>query len=162
MILDILAKEEAGDDFREYRDILMMAVTGDNILLLANSLYSRGIISRADLSHASLTTLIPEERNVHLFDAIEDGIRSKPEHFRTLLDILDREFVSRHHAEKLWTAFEVKSILYLHADLSHCFNNNNTPPNWVHTYQGFIQEFSLGGGGALPRMPNISTQSIQL
>ena len=98
----------AGEAFREYRGTLMTAVTEFAILPLANNLYSQGIISRADLSHAEMTTLIPEERKVHLFDAIEAGIRYEPEGFRTLLDILDSELVFRDHAVELWEACKYK------------------------------------------------------
>ena len=62
-----------------------MAVT--DIHILANSLYSRGLISREQLEHAQLPALTPSERKVHLFDAIEARLRSKPEVFHTLLDV---------------------------------------------------------------------------
>ena len=83
----------------------MTVITECDILPLANNLYSNGIISQANLSHAEMTTLTPQDRKVHLFDAIEARIRSKPEGFLTLLDILDSELVFHDHAMKLWEAY---------------------------------------------------------
>ena len=99
--------EAAGEAFQEYRGTLMTAITESAILPLANNLYSHGIISQANLSHAQMTTLIPEERKVHLFDSIEARIRSKPEDFFILLNILDNELVFRDHAVKLREAYKV-------------------------------------------------------
>ena len=66
----------AGDAFRDYRDVLLTAVT--DVHILANSLYSKGLISQEQLEHAQLLALTPSERKVHLFDAIEARLRSKP------------------------------------------------------------------------------------
>ena len=61
----------AVDVFQSYRDTLNDAITSDGILRLANALYSTGIISRENLDHAMLTGVLPTEKKVHLFDAIE-------------------------------------------------------------------------------------------
>ena len=75
----------AGDVFREHRTDLLTAVT--DVHVLANSLYSKGLISREQLEHAQLPALTPSERKVKLFDAIEARLRSKSEDLGTLLDV---------------------------------------------------------------------------
>ena len=77
----------AGDAFREHRDTLLTAVT--DVPILANSLYSKGLISREQLEHAQLPALTPNERKVKLFDAVEARLRSNPNDIGTLQDILD-------------------------------------------------------------------------
>ena len=76
----------AGEAFRQHRGDLLIAVTDP--LILANSLYSRRMISRETLSRVQLPTLTNSEKNVILFDAIEDRIRTHPSDFLILLAIL--------------------------------------------------------------------------
>ena len=78
---------KAGNAFRRYRDDLLIAVT--DVHILANSLYSKGLISREQLEYAQLLALTPSERKVHLFDAIEARLRSIPDDFDTLTEVLN-------------------------------------------------------------------------
>ena len=79
----------AGEAFRQHRGDLLIAVTDP--LILANSLYSRRIISRETLSEVRLPTLTDGTKNVILFDAVEDRIRTHPSDFLILLAILGRD-----------------------------------------------------------------------
>ena len=76
---------KAGEAFRQHREVLLIAVTDP--LILANSLYSRRMISRETLSRVQLPALTNSEKNVILFDAVEARIRTHPSDFRTLLAI---------------------------------------------------------------------------
>ena len=93
--------------FRRYRATLFKAVTEHDILPLANFVYSRGMISNKSLEHAGMTTLTPSERKIHLFNAIQAGIKSKPQEFLSLLDYLHSEMVFCDHALELWRRYEV-------------------------------------------------------
>ena len=77
----------AGDVFRERRADLLTAVT--DVDVLANSLYSKVLISREQLEHAQLPALTPSERKVKLFDAIEARLRRKSENLYTLLGVFE-------------------------------------------------------------------------
>ena len=81
--------EEAGEAFREHRAALLIAVTDP--LILANSLYSSGIISREILGRVRLPMLTPTEKNMDIFDAVEAQIKTNPSHFSTLLEILNND-----------------------------------------------------------------------
>ena len=112
----------AVDVFKSCRGILNDAITSDDILRLANELYSEGIISRGNLDHAQSIGVLPTEKKVHLFDAIEARIRSHPEDFLTVLDILYSETVYSDLAEKIWKnyMFQVCAVMYVYASDSLC------------------------------------------
>ena len=93
----------AGDAFREHRDDLLMAVT--DVHILANSLYSKGLISREQLEHAQLLALTPSERKVKLFDAIEARLRSKPEDLDTLLGVFEGDPLLKRFVLKIRLQF---------------------------------------------------------
>ena len=93
-------RRAAGDAFRVHRDALLIAVA--DVHILANSLYSKGLISREQLEHAQLLALTPNERKVHLFDAIEARLRSNPEDINTLCDILRSDPLLQTLAEKIY------------------------------------------------------------
>ncbi|MCG8620465.1 MAG: hypothetical protein MJE68_00510, partial [Proteobacteria bacterium] len=78
--------EEAGEAFREHRDALLVAVTDP--LILANSLYSKRVISRDILEQIKLPSFTDSAKNVILLDAIEARIRTCSSDFLTLLAIL--------------------------------------------------------------------------
>ena len=104
----------AGDAFRKHRDNLLVAVT--DVHILANSLYSRGLVSREQLEHAQLLALTPSERKVHLFDAIEARLRSKLGDFCTLLSVLNGdpllemfvEKINSTYAQNVWSHISVR------------------------------------------------------
>ena len=110
----------AVDVFQYYRDTLNDAITSDEILRLANELFSKGIISRGNLDHAQLIGVLPTEKKVHLFDAIEARIRSHPEDFCTVLDILNREPVYRDIAKNIWNVYSamVCAVIYVYTSNS--------------------------------------------
>ena len=93
----------AGEAFKRHRGDLLIAVTDP--LILANSLYSRSIVSRETLSRVQLPALTNSEKNVILFDAIEDRIRTHPSDFRTLLAILDCDSHLRIFAEGIRNSY---------------------------------------------------------
>ena len=99
----------AGDAFRKHRDTLLTAVT--DVHILANSLYSKGLISREQLEHAQLIVLTPNERKVKLFDAIEARLGSNPDDFRTLLDILYSDPLLMIFAQKIESSYRCKVCL---------------------------------------------------
>ena len=94
----------AGDAFRERRADLLTAVT--NVHVLANSLYSEGLISREQLEHAQLLALTPSQKKVHLFDAIEARLRSNPEDIYALTDILRSDPLLQIFVEKIWSSYQ--------------------------------------------------------
>ena len=98
--LDPSAAREA---FQVHRDALFTAVT--DALPLANSLYSEGIISRDQLNHAQLVGVALEEKKVKLFGAIEARLRSNPEDFPTLLDVLDSDPHLYVFPERIWSSY---------------------------------------------------------
>ena len=114
--------DKAVDVFQSYRDSLNDAITSDGILRLANALYSKGIISRENLDHAMLIGVLPTEKKVHLFDAIEARIRSHPEDFITFLNILYSDTVYSDLAEKIWEDYmsQVCAVMYVYASDSLC------------------------------------------
>ena len=94
----------AGDGFRKHRDDLLTAVT--DVHVLANSLYSKGLISREQLEHAQLLALTPSERKVHLFDAIEARLRSNYEDLYTLLfGVLKGDPLLDILVNKIWSSY---------------------------------------------------------
>ena len=102
-------REAAGEAFRQHRaDLLIAAI---DTLILANCLYSKRIISHETLEHAELLTLTSSKRNVHLFDAIEARIRTNPDDFLTLLDVLDSDPQLHVFAERIWNSYCVKVCL---------------------------------------------------
>ena len=80
--------EEAGEAFREYRGVLLEAITDP--LRLANYLYAKKIISKGALEHIS-SLLTKCEKNFNLLDAVESRIRTHPSDFLTLLAILEND-----------------------------------------------------------------------
>ena len=96
----------AVDVFQSYRNTLNDAITNDDILRLANALYSKGIISRENLDHALLTGVVATKKKVHLFDAIEARIRSHSSDFLTVLDILYGDSVHRDITMRIWESYE--------------------------------------------------------
>ena len=95
--------EEASEAFREHRAALLVAVTDP--LILANSLYSRKIISRETLNRVKLLTLTPTEKNMEIFDAIEAQIKTSPSSFHTLLDILNDDLQLHMFAGRLQQSY---------------------------------------------------------
>ena len=96
--------EVAGEAFRRHRDGLLIAVI--DTLILANCLYSKGIISHETLERAKLLTLTSSEKNVHLFEAIEARIRTNSDDFLTLLDVLNSDLLQlRVFAERIWNSY---------------------------------------------------------
>ena len=108
----------AGDAFREHRDTLLTAVT--DVHILANSLYSKGLISREQLEHAQLPALTPNERKVKLFDAVEARLRSNPGDIDTLLDILDDDPLLQIFSKK------IKSSYYPPIEVCLCCSRDKT------------------------------------
>ena len=109
----------AGDAFREHRDTLLTAVT--DVHILANSLYSKGLISREQLEHAQLPALTPSERKVKLFDAVEARLRSNPDDIGTLQDILDDDPLLQIFSKK------IKSSYYYHSkEVCLCCSRDKT------------------------------------
>ena len=107
----------AGDTFRKYRDTLLTAVT--DVHILANSLYSEGLISREQLEHAQLPALTPNERKVKLFDAVEARLRSNPGDIYTLLNILDDDPLLQIFSKKIKTSYHSKVCLCCSRDKTY-------------------------------------------
>ena len=105
---EVCRRIDAGDAFRKLRDDLLTAV--NDVHVLANNLYSRGLISREQLEHAQLLALTPSERKVHLFDAIEARLRSKPYDLYTLLDILKSDPLLQIFIEKIRSSYRKVTI----------------------------------------------------
>ena len=89
ILTESVRAEEAGEAFRGHRAALLIAVT--NPLILANSLYSSGIVSRETLDRVKLPVLTPTEKNMEIFDAIEAQIKTNLSSFCTLIDILNSD-----------------------------------------------------------------------
>ena len=81
--------EEAGKAFQNLRAALLVAVTDP--LILANSLYSKLVISKDILEQIKLPSYTDSAKNVILFDAIEARIRTCSSNFLTLLAILESD-----------------------------------------------------------------------
>ena len=79
---------EAGEAFREHRDDLLIAITEPDIL--ANSLYSKKIISKETLDEMMLVSLTNGKKNIILLNAVEARIRTNPSDFLTVLAVLSR------------------------------------------------------------------------
>ena len=107
----------AGDAFREHRDTLLTAVT--DVHILANSLYSKGLISREQLEHAQLPALTPNERKVKLFDAVEARLRSNPDDIYTLQDILDDDPLLQIFSKKIKSSCYSKVCLCCSRDKTY-------------------------------------------
>ena len=101
-------RNSASDAFREHRDTLLTAVT--DVHILANSLYSKGLISREQLEHAQLPALTPNERKVKLFDAVEARLGSNPDDIDTLQDILDDDPLLQIFSKKIKTSYHSKEV----------------------------------------------------
>ena len=94
--------------FRDHRATLLVALTVSGIHVLANSLCSVGLISREQLEHVQLLALTPNERKVHLFDAVEARLRTNPKDFLTFLDVLNSDCNSEGlyiFANSIWTSY---------------------------------------------------------
>ena len=94
---------KAGEAFRQHRGDLLIAITDP--LILANSLYSRRIVSRETLNRVQLPALTNSEKNVILFDAVEARIRTHPSDFRTLLTILGCDLHLCIFAERIQNSY---------------------------------------------------------
>ena len=84
-----LDPEATGEAFQEHRADLLIAISDP--LILANSLYSKRIISRETLDQTLLPSLTVSNKNFILLDAIEARFRTHPSDFLTLLTILDHD-----------------------------------------------------------------------
>ena len=98
-----LDPEATGEAFREHRADLLIAVSDP--LILANSLYSKRIISRETLDQTLLPSLTISNKNFILLDAIEARIRTHPSDFLTLLTILDQDACLCIFAERLRNSY---------------------------------------------------------
>ena len=87
--LTLIRAEEAGEAFREHRAALLVAVTDP--LILANSLYSKRVISRDILEQIKLPSSTDSAKNFILLDAIEARIRTCSSDFLALLAILESD-----------------------------------------------------------------------
>ena len=98
----------------KYRATLLDAITEPEILVLANALYSKGVISRYALEEAEMTIRTPTERKTRLLDAIEDKIKAEPGMFATLLDVLRSDSLClSEHASTLDVSDKFKcNLLY--------------------------------------------------
>ena len=95
--------EEAGEAFREHRAALLVAVTDP--LILANSLYSKRVISRDILEQIKLPSSTDSAKNFILLDAIEARIRTYSSDFLALLAILGSDTQLCVYAEKLRNSY---------------------------------------------------------
>ena len=95
--------EEAGEAFREHRADLLEAVVDP--LILANSLYSKKIISRETLKQIMELSLTFSNKNVILLDAVEARIRTHPSDFLILLAILGSDAHLCVYAEGLRNSY---------------------------------------------------------
>jgi hypothetical protein len=115
--LTLIRAEEAGEAFREHRAGLLVAVTDP--LILANSLYSKRIISRDILEQVKLLSSTVSDKNFILLDAIEARIRTCSSDFLTLLAILESDAHLCVYAEELRNSysellfFEIKCISWI-------------------------------------------------
>ena len=94
---------EAGEAFREHRDDLLIAITEP--LILANSLYSKWIISRETLDEMMLVSLTNSKKNFILLDAVEARIRTNPSDFLTILAVLGHDPHLCVYAERLKNSY---------------------------------------------------------
>ncbi len=85
--------------FRRCRGDLLSAITDP--LLLANKLYSEGVISREICDQVLYLNATPTEKIMRLFNAIEARLATHPSEFTTLVTILDDVFGQRDMARKL-------------------------------------------------------------
>ena len=86
--LSSINPSEAGDAFRKYRDDLLIAISEP--LILANSLYSKWIISQETLDKMMLISLTFREKNFILLNAVEARIRTNPHDFLIVIAVLGR------------------------------------------------------------------------
>ena len=94
--------------FIEYRATLLDAITEPEILLLANALYSKRVISRYALEEAEMTTRTPTERKTRLLDAIEDKIKTASTcmTYYIVLGVLSSDSLClSEHARKLGSSY---------------------------------------------------------
>ena len=75
--------------FRKSRVLLMTAVT--DVHILANSLYSKKMISMEEVERTQMLGIPPREVKSRLFSAIEARLETHPADFSTLLDILSSD-----------------------------------------------------------------------
>ena len=88
--------------FIAYRATLIDAITESEILVLANALYSKGVISRYALEEAEMMSHTPTERKIRLLDVIEDKIKAEPGMFYTALTVLRSDSLClSEHTRKL-------------------------------------------------------------
>ena len=94
---------EAGEAFREHRGDLLIAIIDP--LILANSLYSKLIISRETLDEIMLVSLTNSKKNFILLDAVEARIRTNPSDFLTMIAVLGRDPHFCVYAERLKNSY---------------------------------------------------------
>ena len=102
-LTESIRAEEAGEAFREHRAVLLEAVVDP--LILANSLYSKKIISRETLKQIMELSLTFSNKNVILLDAVEARIRTHPCDFLPLLAILGNDAHLCVYAEGLRNSY---------------------------------------------------------
>ena len=101
----------AGEAFREHRADLLIAITDP--LILANSLYSKRIISRETLERVMLQSFTKSEKNSIVLGAIEDRIGTHPSDFCVLLAILGNDSSLRDFAKRIQDSYsEFLSIMF--------------------------------------------------
>ena len=101
----------AGEAFREHRADLLIAITDP--LILANSLYSKRIISRETLERVMLQSFTKSEKNSIVLGAIEDRIGTHSSDFHTLLALLLSDSHLCVFAERIQDSYsEFLSIMF--------------------------------------------------
>ena len=76
-----------------------------DVHIQANSLYSKGLVSQEQLEHVQLLALTPNEKKVHLFDAIEARLRSNYRDIYTLREILNSDPLLDIVGEKILSSY---------------------------------------------------------
>ena len=101
-LTESIRAEEAGEAFREHRaDLIAVA----DPLILANSLYSKRIISRETLEQVKVQSFTVSDKNFILLEAVEARIRTHPSDFLILLAILGNDAHLCVYAEGLRNSY---------------------------------------------------------
>ena len=97
--------------FKEYYSDLLANVQIPSEL--ASILYSKSIISRHVRNKAQLMSLTVDEKNLVLFNAVEQAISSDPQCFHQLMDIFADELATKPLHIKMMNTYCELVVLYI-------------------------------------------------
>ena len=104
---------KAADVIRGQRDVLTDLLQHD-LPNIANKLYTKFIISKANLAEATNQNHIASVRTVSLLSVVEDKIRTEAHAFIAFVEILESESTLRNQAQTLVDKY--KGIVYRRFD----------------------------------------------